>query len=248
LAQDYAYEDDTGANDGANNGDESQWLQRTLRSTNQPSNNNANGPSYYTAYSVQGGNSNNNENSENSAISPRFRYVSQKKNKFQNSYESSGSGSNQPRFIEDLSDYDIVGANEEDNVQEQEERTSSRYRGGHKGGKGGKKGGKRGGEEEEDDVKKYVPQFWLGKPKPGWGHSHVQQVGYILNKDLGGWSVWPAGWTSSTGVDTGGLKYVDGQGWVGTVGAPWTMKDHSVGPGYGWRPRDEGGGELHAFV
>jgi len=143
---------------------------------------------------------------------------------------------------DDIADYDLDDSNDDYGINDYE---LDLYRGGGKGhgGKGGKRGKKRGGEEEmEDPLKKFVPPFWLGKPKMGWGNSHVEQVGFIINNEAnpGGWSVWPSGWTSGSGLDTGGLKYVDGHGWVGTVGAPWRQQTKQEwGPGYGWIKKDD---------
>jgi len=221
--------------------------ERDLRSVKNPSKKpkNGNQREYIVTFDENLGEKETEKQKDTTRLSPRFRYITETEKKVQNSNQENSAGyKNQARFIEDLSDYDIVDANDDDlegeyTNDDDNEGNRRRYRGGGKGGKGGKGGRRRGQEEEEDPLKKYVPPFWLGKPQPGWGHGGVQQVGYILNKDLGGWSVWPSGWTSASGLDTGGLKYVDGEGWVGSVGAPWTVKKHTWGPG--WQKPEEMG-------
>lgn len=70
-----------------------------------------------------------------------------------------------------------------------------------KGGKGGKgKKGKKGGGRDK---------------KRGWGHNGWagwERIGQ------GGWGEWPKGWISSTNLDTGAQRWVQGKGWVGETG------------------------------
>jgi len=107
-------------------------------------------------------------------------------------------------------------------------------------------------EKKLKELKKFVPPFWLGKPKPGGGqygggNQHVEQVGWIINNqaNTGGWGVWPSSWNTPNGVDHSSLKWVDGKGWTGSVGAPWRQAGpHDWGPGYvRHEEEDEGKGK-----
>jgi len=149
---------------------------------------------------------------------------------------------------EELEDYDfdsqLADAREEEDGEEDEEDDDDRaFRGGNKGGKKKKKKKKKkkGGETSSEEVKrlkarqKYVPQFWLGKQGGAAGLGPTQ-IGYIINNDANdqsGWKVWPEQWSKQPGVDVGDLKYIDGKGWTGKVGAPWRQENHMWGPGFG---------------
>jgi len=142
----------------------------------------------------------------------------------------------------ELEDYDFDAglADEEDEDEEEEEERVFRS-GGKKGKKKKKKKKKKGGDDDSEEIKKlkerqkYIPQFWLGKQGGAAGLGPTQ-IGYIINNDANdqsGWKVWPQTWTKQPGVDVGDLKYIDGKGWTGKVGAPWRQENYQWGPGFG---------------
>lgn len=149
---------------------------------------------------------------------------------------------------DELADYDFDADADDDDFDVQ---ADDKYRHGKKDKKKKKKKKKKGDDDDSEEikklktVKKYVPPFWYGKPKPGAGGNqpHVEQVGWILNNQasLGGWSIWPSNWNTPTGVAHNPLKWVDGKGWVGDVGAPWKNQiAPDWGPGYERKEDDEG--------
>jgi len=153
---------------------------------------------------------------------------------------------------EELEDYDfdqLADAREEEDEDEEEEEEERMFRSGKKGKKKKKKKKKKGGDDDSEEIKKlkerqkYVPQFWLGKEGGAAGLGPTQ-IGYIINNDANdqsGWKVWPQTWSKQPGVDVGDLKYIDGKGWTGKVGAPWRQENHQWGPGFGHIKHDDEG-------